>query len=203
MNNSVPLLQVKHLSVHSLQHINFSLFAQECMCIQGASGSGKSLLLKALADLIPAQGEVLLHSQKQSDTEPSQWRQNVTLVPAMPSWWYPTAKEHFSCNIDHWLTQLALSPSITQQPIHTLSTGEKQRLALCRALQHNPYVLLLDEPTANLDPTSQSFLEQFLFNYFLAQPDRSIIWVAHHPSPWLIRRAKRFTLHGGYLSEDD
>ncbi|WP_255561979.1 ABC transporter ATP-binding protein [Zooshikella harenae] len=203
MNNFTPLLQVKHLSVHTIQQISFNLFAQVCMCIQGASGTGKSLLLKALADLIPAQGEVLLQNQKQTDIEPSQWRRYVTLVPAMPSWWHPTAGEHFSCNIDNYLTQLGLPHSIVQQPIHTLSTGEKQRLAILRALQHNPYVLLLDEPTANLDPVSQSRLEQFLFDNFLQQTDRSIIWVAHHPSPWLVDRAQNFTLHGGCLSGDD
>jgi hypothetical protein len=81
------------------------------------------------------------------------------------------------------------------------STGEKQRLALLRSLMQGPAVLLLDEPTGNLDQDSTRRVEALLDDY-RQQQSAALLWVTHDPEQ--IRRVARrsFTLRNGLLEED-
>src|SRR5215467_12741386 len=75
---------------------SFELHAGECVALQGASGVGKSLLLRAIADLDPNEGFVELHGMPRETTPAPVWRKHVTYVAAESGWWADTVQEHFT-----------------------------------------------------------------------------------------------------------
>jgi putative ABC transport system ATP-binding protein len=107
-----------------------------CLTIMGPSGVGKSLLLRALADLDPHRGDVFLGETRQADCPPQTWRRQVSYVPAAAGWWAETVAEHFgdfrALHAD--LLALGLAPECGAWPVSRLSSGEKQRLALLRSV---------------------------------------------------------------------
>ncbi|ALK99647.1 ATP-binding protein [Massilia sp. WF1] len=145
---------------------DFELQAGECVAIQGPSGAGKSVLLRMLADLDPHEGEVLLDGQSSASMPAPAWRARVVYQAAEAAWWEATAGEHFTDAqrdfVDRTLAALGLSATLLETEIERLSTGERQRLALLRSLAAQPRVLLLDEPTAALDPASVKRAEDLL-----------------------------------------
>jgi ABC-type iron transport system FetAB ATPase subunit len=145
---------------------SFDLHAGECIAVQGPSGAGKSVLLRMLADLDPHEGEALLDGRSAIAMPAPEWRRRVVYQAAEPAWWEPTAGAHFGDAdrgfVDESLAALGLAPAILDSDIERLSTGERQRLALVRSLARRPAVLLLDEPTAALDPVSVGKAEALL-----------------------------------------
>jgi phosphate-transporting ATPase len=148
-----PLLQVRDLRTNILKSASFSLATGECIAVKGTSGAGKTLLLRAIADLDPNQGLVSLEGRDRSTIPGPEWRRAVGYVPAEPGWWAETVGEHFG----DWtaaaavLTNLGLPEEAKSLEIARLSTGERLRLSLVRALIIRPKVLLLDEPTGASD----------------------------------------------------
>ena len=108
-----------------------------------------------------------------------EWRRLVGYVPAEPGWWAETVGEHFA----NWaaaavfLKNLGLPDESKTWPISRLSTGERLRLALVRALIMRPKVLLLDEPTASLDPDSVTAVESMIVDQMRA--GLAVLWVTH------------------------
>lgn len=145
--------------------------------IRGPSGSGKSLLLRALADVDPSQGQVWLNDQdRQSFTGPA-WRSQVRYVAAESAWWDKTAA---LCGVDPKIAEaFGLRIGICDEPIVRCSSGERQRLSLARAVSDHPQVVLCDEPTANLDSDSATLVERWMHDWVTAQPDRAVVWVGH------------------------
>ena len=137
-----------------------------CAAITGPSGSGKSLFLRMIADLDPNEGEVWLSGRERFSIPAPEWRKQVTYVSAESGWWADTVIEHFPgdkrSEIDLLSTRLGLRGELIDAPVAQLSTGEKQRLALVRALLPSPPVLLLDEPTGPLDEDSVAGVEALL-----------------------------------------
>jgi len=148
------ILQVRNLRTNLLKPASLSLSAGECIAVRGPSGAGKTLLLRAIADLDPSDGLVCLGGRDCSSIAGPEWRRLVGYVPAEPGWWADAVGEHFS----EWTAALAFVRDLgfpeeaKAWPITRLSTGERLRLALIRALMVRPKVLLLDEPTALLRP---------------------------------------------------
>ena len=158
------MLSVRALHRPDLLDASFDLADGEAIAVQGPSGAGKTLLLRAIADLDPSDGGVFLDDTARDQMLAPQWRAKVVYVPAEPGWWAETVAGHFS----DWgeARQLAVSLGLPEEcgdwPIERLSTGERQRLALVRALVLRPRVLLLDEPTSGLDPDSSEAVEQLI-----------------------------------------
>lgn len=166
MSQSVSGLRVETLRGPHLGPVSFHLPAGQCMAVMGASGSGKTVLLRLLADLDAGEGDVILDGQRRAAMPAPHWRRRVVLVPASAGWWGPSVADHFDpatlAAADRWCRAVRLPDDILGRDIHGLSTGERQRLALVRALVAVPRVLLLDEPTSGLDPRATGCVEDCL-----------------------------------------
>lgn len=194
-------LEARALQVRHIGPLDFSVAAGECVCLSGASGAGKSLLLRALADMEPHLGRVSLDGVACAGVAPTQWRRNIGLLTAESAWWRDRVGEHFSRVDESLLTELGFEKEVMAAELHRLSTGERQRLALLRLLAGQPRVLLLDEPTASLDPQSTQRVERLLARYREAQ-NAGVLWVSHDPLQ--VRRVaqRRWRLADGRLHEE-
>jgi phosphate-transporting ATPase len=196
------LLQVRDLRTKILKPASFSLAAGECVAVKGPSGAGKSLLLRAIADLDPNQGLVSLEGRDRSTILAPEWRRLVGYVPAEPGWWAETVGEHFG----DWtaaaavLTKLGFAEESKSWPIARLSTGERLRLALVRALIIRPKVLLLDEPTAALDPASVTAVESLLADRIRA--GLAVLWVTHDAGQARCIARRQLVVEAGSVREE-
>lgn len=177
------MLVVEHLSRPGLHPVSFTLSPGECVVVRGPSGAGKSLLLRALADLDPSDGLVTLDGTPREAVPAPRWRALVGYVPAEPGWWADVTREHFHdwAALAPLVRRLSLREGIGDEAVMRLSTGERQRLALIRALERRPRVLLLDEPTSALDPASTLEAEAILAET-RAATGMAVLWVSHDPS---------------------
>lgn len=178
MSKAPPLLQIKNLRRLTIGPLSLDVDAGDCVCISGPSGTGKSQLLRALADLDPHDGEVWLGNRCCATTPAHEWRTAVGLLPPESSWWLPGVLEHFHDGVPVPLDHVGLTTAILDKPVMQLSSGERQRLALLRLLSNRPRVLLLDEPTANLDPENTRRIEELVTEY-RRKHDAAVIWVSH------------------------
>jgi putative ABC transport system ATP-binding protein len=160
--------------------VSFELNDGECIALQGPSGVGKSLLLRAIADLDPNEGAIKLDGTLREALPAPVWRKQVTYVAAEPGWWADTVQEHFTDWDDAvpLVARLGLPPNCGSWQIQRLSTGEKQRLGLARALMLRSRVLLLDEPTAALDATSTAIVESIVAERISS--GTGVIWSTHN-----------------------
>lgn len=158
------LLELKGLRRLNIGPVDLSVDAGECVSITGRSGSGKSVILRAVADLDPHEGDAFLDGQACTSMPAPQWRRMVTYVAAESGWWEETVRQHFAPGTDfeQLLPPLGLEPSAADMAVSRLSTGERQRLALLRALCLDSKVLLLDEPTSALDHHTVLLVEEVL-----------------------------------------
>lgn len=173
------VLRVDYLAVPGLPTLSFEVAAGECLAVEGPSGSGKTRILRAIADLDPAGGYVLLEGVERGEMGGPAWRRLVRYASAEPAWWAATPREHFPANakLGRLLSALALDTDHLDRPLAELSTGERQRLGLMRALADEPNVLLLDEPTSSLDATSAAMAEELIKFQLLAE--RIVLLVSH------------------------
>ena len=158
------MLSVRNLAVAGLAPVAFDLDAGECVALTGPSGSGKTLLLRALADLDPNGGEVVLDGELRESVPGPAWRRRVCYLAAESGWWHDTVGDHFPdrAAARALLADLDLSPEFLDRAVATVSTGERQRLALARVLLLAPRVMLLDEPTSGLDDEAAARVESVL-----------------------------------------
>ena len=165
--------------------LSFEVASGECFAVVGPSGCGKTLLLRAIADLDPPEepadqaGMVFLSGAERREMPASAWRRQVRYVAAESAWWAATARAHLTPDLspDRLLRDLGLTGQHLDQPIASLSSGERQRLALLRAVIDAPRVLLLDEPTAALDASLTGQVEELIKFQLLA--GRVVVLVSH------------------------
>lgn len=162
--------------------LTFEVAAGECLAIEGPSGAGKTRVLRAVADLDPALGQVFLDGAERNEMTASEWRRKVRYCAAEPAWWTETPREAFppeavAGRLERLLHCLGLETNILDRSVALLSTGERQRLALARALIDEPDVLLLDEPTAALDAQTAALVEELIKYHVLS--GRSVVLVSH------------------------
>ena len=174
-------LRAQNLGFLDWRDIDLSIGPGEIVAVYGKSGSGKSLLLRALADLIPWEGSVTLDGTACQSYAPESWRRKVAYVPAEILWWESVTRDHFERPIQSgYLERLNLPESCLDWEPSRLSMGERQRLGLLRALNRQPEVLLLDEPTANLDAEASSAVEELACDYLENEVEGGCaVWVTH------------------------
>jgi ABC-type iron transport system FetAB ATPase subunit len=174
-------LHLHAFSTPLLDPFDLELAPGECVTLSGASGSGKSRLLRAIADLDPHEGEAWCDGTRQQDLSGPAWRRRVALLPAESAWWSERVSDHFDALDNDTLALLELPAEAAQWQVARLSSGERQRLALLRLLSVEPEVLLLDEPTANLDLENGQRVEA-LVERWRRQHETAVLWVSHDPA---------------------
>lgn len=147
---------------------------------RGASGSGKSRLLRMIADLDPHDGQAWLDGQPRAQMPAARWRRQVTYVAAEAAWWADTVREHLRDpqRAQALLPRLGLPADTLDAAVARLSTGERQRLALARAVHAEVRFLLLDEPASALDPENALRVDQAILH--LKREGVGVVVVTHN-----------------------
>ncbi len=169
------------------------------LALVGPTGSGKSLVLRALALLDPVdEGKVSWNGQPIADTSVPEFRHQVIYLQQRSPVVEGTVAENLRIPYTLGVRQDLAFPDDQAVELlailgkgkdflasHTgaLSGGERQIVALLRALLAAPTVLLLDEPSAALDPSAASALESLVESWYHGAPgERAYIWVSHDPA---------------------
>ncbi len=195
------MLSVDHLTRPGLPAVSFELADGECLALRGPSGAGKTLLLRAIADLDPNEGRVRLDGCVRESMPAPKWRSLVTYLAAEPGWWGERVAAHFPdwAAVGPLVEALGLPADCGDWPIARLSTGERQRLALARVLLAAPRVMLLDEPTSGLDAQAAARVEAILKARL--EQGVAILLVTHATEQAARMAARRLTMDHGRLSE--
>lgn len=180
---NTPILRISELCYLQNGPYSFDVAENELVGLTGPSGVGKTQMLRAIVETIISRGQVSLKGSSSADFSSPEWRKEVALVPAEAVWWHETVAEHFptleiSPDLLEIIHSLGFEDEVLLWKISRLSTGERQRLALVRAIVHRPTILLLDEPCSALDVESARRVEG-LVRKFIIEPDRAVIWVSH------------------------
>ena len=166
----------------ALNHCSFSIPRPGLWMLVGGNGSGKSTLLRLIAGLLePARGRM------QRPRKPALVFQNPDHQLLLPSCGSDIelslppglSRSARLASVEEALAQVGLA-GFRQRPIHSLSGGQKQRLAIAGALASRARLLLLDEPTALLDETSQREVLE-LIRALCSRPDQPLaaLWITH------------------------
>lgn len=218
-------LRLEGVQPHLLAPVDLTIGSGELLFLSGPSGSGKSLLLRAIADLDPHPGEVWLDGIARSSLPAPEWRRRVGLLPAESHWWDERVSDHFPrmwqrsgsprpganspsampndvrAPLQELLLQLGFGADVLDWSVRRLSTGERQRLALARLLAVTPQALLLDEATANLDPPNRERVEAIVADY-RARHSAAVLWVSHDAEQRRRLGGRRLVIRDARLEEE-
>ena len=204
--------------IQVVDNVSVSVNAGEFLVIKGSSGSGKSTLLSLLSGLDnPSAGRIFIAGEEitnMSEDEMAPMRnqffgfvfQSFHLAPSLSALenimfpaelaGNPNAKAEATALLD----RVGLGQRVNNFP-NQLSGGEKQRVALCRALINNPQILFADEPTGNLDTKNGDAILELLLELH-AERQTTLVMVTH--SPEIADRAERvITLQDGQVLSDE
>jgi putative ABC transport system ATP-binding protein len=176
-----------------LSEITFALRSGDRLALVGPTGAGKSLTLRVIARLDPFDGELLYRGKRLPAEEVPRYRSKVMLLPQQPS--LPSGMvEHalrealsFQSNkerafdfddVSNLLRRIGRNVDFLAKQTSDLSGGEQQIAVLLRALQLQPTVLLLDEPTAAMDAATTRKVEDVLVDW-AAESTRAYAWITH------------------------
>lgn len=200
-----------------LDDVSLSVRAGETIAVVGPTGSGKTLLLRSLALLDPLDaGRILWRGERISASSVPSFRscviylhQRATLLSGSveENLRHPfTLKAHRRKAFDRdrtieLLVETGRGTDFLNRSDRNLSGGERQIVALLRALQLDPTVLLLDEPTAALDAETTEAIESLVRRWQSASEERGTIWVSHNADQ-VSRIARRIlSMQNGRLQE--
>jgi putative ABC transport system ATP-binding protein len=194
----------------------FAVHAGDRVVVSGASGAGKTLLLRALARLDPLDAGVVSWGGEAitRDRVPS-FRREVLYLAQRPATFEGTVEDalrepfalraHRARTYDRGralalLHDLGRMPAMLDKLTRDLSGGEQQTVALVRALLVEPTFLLLDEPTASLDPETAAKTELLIDAWSRSAPAHAAVWVSHDKDVAARLGMKVITLEGGRVT---
>ena len=191
---------VRFGAVTALDGVNLTLQRGERLALVGANGSGKTSLLRLLHGLVPHGGERAVHAMQPEQRMPRlamlfqrpflmnlSARSNIMLGLRLQRW--PRADRAQRCAVA--LERVGLA-ALAERAARDLSGGQQQRLALARAWAVGSDVLLLDEPTASLDPSAKREVEALIDEF--ARDGMTLVMSTHN-----LGQAKRLATHVAYL----
>ncbi len=182
----------------ALDGISFAVGPGETVAVVGPSGCGKTTLLSVLLGfVVPASGQVRVGEVALGDLDPDEWRRQVAWVPQRPHLFAATVADNI-CLGHPDASEAALSRAVSAAGLGAvvarlpdglatelgengagLSAGERQRVALARAFVRDAPLLLLDEPTANLDGRTEEEVVEAIGRHAVG---RTCVVVAHRPA---------------------
>jgi ABC-type multidrug transport system fused ATPase/permease subunit len=186
MSIEVSALTVARAGRPVLSDLSFSAARGQVLALVGASGSGKSTLLRCLNRLAePQAGTIVLDGTDIRALDPPALRRRVALVAQTPAMLPGSVEENLAYGLpalsthdrDAALTAAGLDAAFAARPAKQLSGGERARVAFARALTRAPDALLLDEPTAALDPDAAQLIARTITA--LAERDLIVIVATH------------------------
>ncbi len=234
-NGAQPLVDVIHISksfgnVRAVQDVSLSVRAGEVMCLLGDNGAGKSTLIKMLSGVHPPDaGQYLVDGQEVHFGSPrdalahgiATVYQDLAMIPllsvsrnfflgAEPTKWVWPFRRFDVATADrivrHELGQMGIAVRDTAQPVGTLSGGERQSVAIARAVYFGARVLILDEPTSALGVKQAGTVLRYVVQ--AKKRGCGVIFITHNPHhAWLV--GDRFTILnrgrslGTYTSKGD
>ncbi|HEY65007.1 MAG TPA: sugar ABC transporter ATP-binding protein [Caldilineae bacterium] len=204
-----PILEVRHVtklfgSVIALSDVSAKFYPGEVTCLLGDNGAGKSTLIKILCGVHqPTEGEYLFEGKPVRFNSPREALergiatvyQDLALIPLMPVWrnfflgsepekgWGPFRRydiERAKRIVREQLADMGIQLNDPDQPVGTMSGGERQSIAICRAIYFGAKVLILDEPTAALGVKQASIV----LHYIVRAKKRglAVIFITHNPN---------------------
>jgi putative ABC transport system ATP-binding protein len=179
-----------------LSDVSLAVGPGQRVAVVGATGSGKSLLLRSLALLDPLDGgEIHFWGRPVAPADVPSFRRQVIYLHQRPALAEGTVADNLRRALqlkvhrhrklephraERLLSQLGRDTAFLQQTTENLSGGEAQLVALLRAIQLEPILLLLDEPSAALDADSTRLVEQLVAAWHTeARDTRAVLWVSH------------------------
>jgi putative ABC transport system ATP-binding protein len=200
-----------------LRDVTLSVGPGERLAVVGPTGSGKTLLLRAMVLLDPLdEGEILWSGEGVADGDVPTFRRQAIYLHQRPALFDGTVQDNvrrpfeLKCHSSRQFDQdriLALlhlvgrNADFLRQHARDLSGGEAQLVALLRALQLAPLVLLLDEPTASLDRESVEAVERLVSTWQAGDSRRASIWVSHNREQALRVADRVVRLEGGRIAD--
>ena len=179
MQNSIKVTNLKksYGTKEAVKNINFEIKENEIIGLLGPNGSGKTTTIGMILGLLkPTSGEVLINGLK-IEENPIEILQKINFIsPYIELPKKLTVKQNLIVygklyavkklneKIDYLVSKLRLD-NLLNRVTGELSSGQKNRISLAKAIINDPNVLLLDEPTASLDPEIGDFVRTFLENY--------------------------------------
>ena len=197
----MPAIQVQSISksypgkppVQALHPVSFTVEAGEMVVVLGPNGAGKTTLFKILATLLlPESGKAWVAGVPLEHARDVRAQIGVITDPDRSFFWrlngednlrffaaaYNLRGQAFSHRLQELIQMLDLGEFIRRR-VGSLSSGQRGRLALARALFHRPTILLLDEPTRSLDPAAAGDFMRLLGEYLAQHPRASILLSTH------------------------
>ena len=179
MTNSIEVINLskKYKSKNAVTNINFRISENEIVGLLGPNGCGKTTTIGMILGLLkPTNGQVLINGKNIETNKISLLHKMNFISPYIELPKKLTVKQNLTVyaklyninnlnnRIDYLSNKLRLN-NLLDKITGELSSGQKNRASLAKALINEPTVLLLDEPTASLDPETGDFIRTFLENY--------------------------------------
>ena len=181
--------------IHAVDGVDLAVHQGEFFGLLGPNGAGKTTLVKCLSTLLlPDKGSAFINGHSIID-DPLAARESlgITTGGERTLYWklsgrdnlryfaalYGLSSRHADERIDYLLTIMGLTGK-QHERIEKYSTGMRQKISICRAMIHDPPVLLLDEPTLGLDPSFSRFIRSFIKNDLNKKQKKTILLTTHY-----------------------